>query len=73
MKLPQIIALLPIAALLIVQGGCEKEGPAEQAGENIDEAVEEMQEKAEDTTDKAMDKMEQAGDKIEAATDSAAQ
>lgn len=39
-------------------GGCEKEGPAEQAGENIDEAVEEMQEQAEDTTDKAMEKIE---------------
>ena len=73
MKRPQIIALLPIATLLIMLGGCEKEGPAEQAGENIDEAVEEMQEQAEDAGDTAMETMEQAGDKIESATDSAAQ
>jgi hypothetical protein len=69
MKLPQIIALLPIVTLLIMSGGCEKEGPAEQAGENIDDAVETMQETAEDTSDTAMEKMEQAGDKIEEATD----
>jgi len=73
MKLPQIIALLPMATLLIMLGGCEKEGPAKQAGENLDEAVGAMQEKAEDTRDEAMEKTEQAGDKIEAATDSAAQ
>jgi uncharacterized protein YjbJ (UPF0337 family) len=69
MKLPKIIALVPIATLLAISGGCEKEGPAEQAGENIDEAVETMQEKAEDTTDAAKEQMEQAGDKIEEATD----
>jgi hypothetical protein len=43
MKRLQLITLIPIATLLIMLSGCEKEGPAEQAGENIDEAVEEMQ------------------------------
>jgi hypothetical protein len=52
---------------------CEKEGPAEHAGENIDEAVDTMQNKADDISDKAMGKLEQAGDKIEEATDEPAQ
>jgi hypothetical protein len=73
MKRLQLITLIPIATLLIMLSGCEKEGPAEQAGENIDDAVEEMQDNVEDTRDKAMEKMEQAGDEIESATDSAAQ
>ena len=73
MKISRLMALLPTVTLLIILGGCEKEGPAEQAGENIDEAVEEMQENAKDAKDKAMEKMEQAGDRIEEATDSAAQ
>lgn len=37
---------------------CEKEGPAERAGEKVDEAVE-----------KAGDQMEEAADKVEEATD----
>jgi hypothetical protein len=65
--------LLSIIAVLFTLAGCEKEGPAEQAGENIDEAVEEMQEKAQDTGEKAMDKMEEAVDEMEEAADSAAQ
>lgn len=65
--------LIPIVAALFVLAGCEKDGPAEQAGENIDEAVEEMQETAEDTSEKAMDKMEEATDEMEEAADSPAQ
>ncbi|MFZ7110658.1 MAG: hypothetical protein ACOWYE_03160 [Desulfatiglandales bacterium] len=45
-----------IAALSI--SGCEKEGPAEKAGEKIDETIEE-----------AGEKMEEAGDKIKEKTD----
>jgi hyperosmotically inducible protein len=43
---------------------CETEGPAEQAGEKIDQAVEDASEKIENAT-------ESAGEKIEEATDSA--
>lgn len=71
MKLPQSSVLLSIAVLIFALAGCEKEGPAEKAGENIDEAVEEMQEKAEETGDKVMEKVEEATDKVEDAADSA--
>ena len=73
MKLSQSIALLATGILVFTLAGCEKEGPAEQAGEQIDEAVETMQDKADDAGDKAMDELEEAGDKIEEATDSATQ
>lgn len=47
-----------VFALAVI--GCERDGPAEQAGENIDEAAE-----------KAGDKLEQAGDEIEEAAEEA--
>ncbi|HSH54780.1 MAG TPA: hypothetical protein VK967_07100 [Methylotenera sp.] len=57
-------------ALLFAIGltACEK-GPAEKAGEKIDNAAESMGDKIEDATDKAGDKLEEAGDKIEDKTD----
>lgn len=57
-------------ALLFAIGltACEK-GPAEKAGEKIDNAAENMGDKIEDATDKAGDKLEEAGDKIEDKTD----
>ena len=73
MKIYQPAALLAVGILLFTMAGCEKEGPAEQAGEQIDDAVDTMQDKADDASDKAMDQLEQAGDKIEEATDSAAE
>ncbi|WP_037376192.1 hypothetical protein [Sedimenticola selenatireducens] len=54
MKRLQIIsAALVLSALLVALPGCEKQGPAEQAGESIDNAVE-----------KAGDQIEKAGDAI---------
>lgn len=64
---------LSIAALatFLILGvtACDKKGPAEQAGENIDNAAENMGDKLEDATDDAGDKLESAGDKVEDATD----
>ena len=51
-----ILILLFSVALGVT--ACEQEGPAERAGEEIDEAVE-----------KAGDEMEEAADKVEEATD----
>jgi len=48
---------------------CQEKGPAEKAGENIDNAVEDMGDKIEDATDDAGEKVEEAGDKIEDKTD----
>jgi len=57
-------------AFLLAMGlaACEK-GPAEKAGEKIDNAAEKAGDKIEDATDNASDKLEEAGDKIEDKTD----
>ena len=55
MKLVQIAsAALVLSALLVALPGCEQQGPAERAGENIDNAVEETG-----------DQIEKAGDAIQ--------
>ncbi len=61
---------LAVLAVLFALGmaACDK-GPAEKAGEKIDNAAEKMGDKIEDATDNAGDKLEEAGDKIEDATD----
>ena len=57
-------------ALLFAVGltACEK-GPAEKAGERMDNAAETAGDKIENATDNASDKVEEAGDKIEDKTD----
>ncbi|WP_020167570.1 MULTISPECIES: hypothetical protein [Methylotenera] len=57
-------------ALLFAVGltACEK-GPAEKAGEKMDNAAETAGDKIENATDKAGEKLEEAGDKIEDKTD----
>ena len=56
------LTTIPLAALAMTASlglaGCDDQGPAETAGEKIDEAVESAGEMAED-----------AGDKVEEATD----
>ena len=72
MKVSQLTkhGLLVIAALLALSG-CEQEGPAEQAGENIDEAVEQAREEAQEASEQAMEKVEEATDTLEEKADSA--
>ena len=48
---------------------CSEKGPAEKAGEEIDNAVENAGDAIENATDEAGDTLEQAGDKIEDKTD----
>lgn len=52
-------------------GGDQKraEGPAEEAGEAVDEAADDAKDTAEEAGDDAKDAAEEAGDKIEDATD----
>jgi hyperosmotically inducible protein len=58
-----------LLATLLGLAACQEKGPAEKAGENIDNAVESMGDKIEDATDNAGDALEEAGDKIEDKTD----
>lgn len=54
-----------ILAFLLVLSGCEEKGPAEKAGEEIDDAVEDVGDKAEDVMDKAEDKVDEAADSLQ--------
>lgn len=60
--MPNILRLMVIVAIFFSIGfvaiGCEKKGPAEKAGEKIDQAVED-----------AGDQIEEAGDAVEEATE----
>lgn len=57
-KLLNILFAVLLALSVGVLAGCEEQGPAEEAGEEIDEAV-----------DEAGDELEEAGDEIEDDTD----
>lgn len=63
--------LLTLSAGLLIAAGlfaCEQKGPAEKAGEKIDETVEKAKDKVEDVT-KPEGPMERAGKKIDEAVD----
>lgn len=47
----------------------EEQGPAEKAGEEIDEAAEEFQDEAGEAAEEAGDAIEDAGDSVEDATE----
>jgi predicted small secreted protein len=62
MKLTRTLAsALVISAFLVALPGCEKQGPAEKAGESIDQATDSLGEKVEDAGEAIQDAAE--GDK----------
>lgn len=63
-----LIALM-MALGLTVAGCSEEQGPAEKAGEQIDQTMEEAGDEVEEVTDEMGDKAEEAGDKMEEETD----
>lgn len=64
MKNQRRIGLGTIIASLMILAACEQQGPAEPAGEKIDEAVEESRNSFEDAVEQAGEKLEAAGDEI---------
>lgn len=71
MRMRGISGLTLVATLGLLLMGCEKEGPAERAGESIDQTMEEAKQGMQDAGDKMGEMMEEAGDQIEQATDEA--
>ena len=69
MKLNKLALSVLLLTTFIALTACQEKGPAEKAGESIDNAVENMGDKIEDATDDAGDKVEEAGDAIEDKTD----
>ncbi|MFG6179369.1 hypothetical protein ACGTN6_19185 [Halomonas sp. THAF12] len=50
---------------------CEEEGPAEQAGENVDQAMDEAGESIDESMDQAGEAVEEMGENVEQAADEA--
>jgi hypothetical protein len=69
MKTMLVISMLALGGF-VACGGNDKpaEGPAEQAGKDVDEAAKATKEAAEDASEKAGEKAEEAGDKLEQET-----
>lgn len=57
------------AALLAGLAGCEREGPLERAGEEIDEAVDTVRDGEESTSNKADDAVDEMRDGVNDAAD----
>jgi hypothetical protein len=69
MKLKTIVLSITFALIVALGvGGCEKEGPAEKAGKEIDKTVEKAGEKIDKAMEKTGEKVEEAGDKVKDAT-----
>jgi len=66
-----INAALAMTALLAALFGCQRqEGPAEQAGKEVDKAMEQAGEKVDSASEKVGEQVEKTGEKIQdAATD----
>jgi F0F1-type ATP synthase membrane subunit b/b' len=62
-----VLALILLAAVFAY--GCEKKGPAEKAGEKIDDTMSEALDKAEEAGEKIQDAAEEAREKIEEASE----
>lgn len=65
--LKNIALICCILGLSMVFQACEQEGPAEKAGEKVDNTMEDTQKSLEDAGEKVGDMIEQGGEKLEEA------
>jgi outer membrane murein-binding lipoprotein Lpp len=62
----QVVAALVLGGLLVTGvAGCAQKGPAERAGENIDQAAKDVKEGAEKAADKVEDAAEELQEKVQ--------
>ena len=69
MKARNALIALMMAMGLTIAGCAEEQGPAEEAGEQIDETMEESGDAIEEATDEIGGKVEEGGDQVEEETD----
>ncbi|MCB1859328.1 MAG: hypothetical protein KDI63_13695 [Gammaproteobacteria bacterium] len=63
-----ILRIILIGIFMATLMACEQQGPAERAGEKIDEAAENAGKQIDEAVEEAGDKLEEAGDKIKEQT-----
>jgi len=66
--LRRLVVLLVAAAFMFPLAACEKEGPAEKAGEEIDETVEKAGEKMEEAGEEVTQEVEEAKEEVREST-----
>ncbi|MDN5869739.1 MAG: hypothetical protein L0H73_03305 [Nitrococcus sp.] len=65
-KIRRFIFFLMLACTVpFALSACDTEGPAEEAGESVDQATEQTAEAAEDTMEQAQEKLEDMGDEVD--------
>jgi hyperosmotically inducible protein len=69
MILKRLLTMLVLILSIVAFTACESKGPAEKAGEKIDEAVQKTTDKAEEITDAVKDKAEEAGKEVKKSTE----
>lgn len=66
----KLILIFAVVFLSLILTGCEEQqGPAERAGESIDQTMEDSGDVMENAADDAEDSIEDMGDELEDATD----
>ena len=66
-----LLLIACVTFTLLACTGCQKKGPAERAGEKVDQAVQQTADEAKQAADKAKDAAKEAADKAAAAADNA--
>ena len=64
----KLITIIVLSLSVFAFAACESKGPAEKAGEKIDQAVEKTSDKAKEATEAVKDKAEEAGNAVKKAT-----
>jgi len=68
MILKKFLAIMILILSIFAFTACESKGPAEKAGEKIDQAVEETTDKAKEVTEAVKEKAEEAGEEVKKST-----
>ncbi len=68
MILKKLIAMIILSFSIFAFTACDSKGPAEKAGEKIDQTMEKASDKAKEATDAVKDKAEEVGEAVKKTT-----
>ena len=68
MILKKLLTISILILSIFAFTACESKGPAEKAGEKIDQAVEKTTDKAKEVTEAVKEKVEEAGEEVKKST-----
>ena len=68
MVIKKLIAMIVLSLSIVAFTACDSKGPAEKAGEKIDQTLEKASDKAKEVTEAVKEKVEEAGEEAKKAT-----